>query len=61
MNLNDIEAIFWGDQREQPARVRLARVVRALRDYIESYEMDCDVSGSEVLDRVLNEETKHEG
>jgi hypothetical protein len=34
MNLDDIEREFWGDQREQPTRVRLARVVKALRDEI---------------------------
>jgi len=32
MTPDEIEAIFWGDQREQPTRVRLARVVRALHD-----------------------------
>ena len=32
MNMDDVEREFWGDQREQPTRVRLARVVRALRD-----------------------------
>lgn len=34
MNLADLEKTFWGDQREQPTRVRLARVVRALREDI---------------------------
>lgn len=32
MNLQDIENIFWGDRREQPTQVRLARVVKALRE-----------------------------
>lgn len=32
MNLADLEKTFWGDQRELPTRVRLARVVRALRE-----------------------------
>lgn len=34
MDMQDLENIFWGDRREQPTRVRLARVVRALRDEI---------------------------
>lgn len=34
MNLDDLENIFWDDVREQPVKVRLARVVRALRDGI---------------------------
>lgn len=32
MNLADLEKEFWGDQREQPTQVRLARVVKALRE-----------------------------
>lgn len=32
MNMDDVEREFWGNQREQPTRVRLARVVRAIRD-----------------------------
>jgi hypothetical protein len=32
MTLDDLEKEFWGDQREQPTRVRLARVIRALQD-----------------------------
>lgn len=32
MNLADLEKTFWGDQREQPTQVRLARVVNALRE-----------------------------
>jgi hypothetical protein len=31
MTIDDLEKVFWGDQREQPTRVRLARVVKALR------------------------------
>lgn len=34
MTLDELEKEFWGDQREQPTRVRLARVVRALREEI---------------------------
>lgn len=34
MTLDDIEREFWGDQREQPARVRLARVVRAMKPHL---------------------------
>jgi hypothetical protein len=32
MTLEELEKIFWGDVREQPTRVRLKRVVEALRD-----------------------------
>jgi hypothetical protein len=32
MNMDDVEREFWGDQREQPTRVRLARVMKALRE-----------------------------
>lgn len=34
LDMEKLEAIFWGDQREQPTRVRLERVVKALRDEI---------------------------
>lgn len=34
MTLDDLEKEFWGGEREQPVRVRLARVVKALRDEI---------------------------
>ena len=32
MNLAELEKEYWGDQREQPTQVRLARVVKALRE-----------------------------
>lgn len=35
MTLDDLEKEFWGDQREQTTRVRLARVVRAMRGVID--------------------------
>lgn len=41
MNLDELEKEFWGDQREQPTRVRLARVVRALRDEIFNRNSRC--------------------
>lgn len=36
MNLAELESIFWGDRREQPTRVRLARVVKAIRNDMRS-------------------------
>lgn len=36
MNMQELEAIFWGDRREQPASVRLARVVEAIRNDMRS-------------------------
>lgn len=36
MDLQDLENIFWGDRREQPTSVRLARVVQAIRRDIKS-------------------------
>lgn len=54
MTLDDLEKAFWGDQREQPIRVRLARVVRALRDEIEqSVPTDDDYSVCKWLDGIL--------
>lgn len=43
MNISDLEEVFWSIAREQPVRVRLARVVRALRDEM----VHCHVSGQE--------------
>lgn len=47
MTLDDIEREFWGDQREQPVRVRLARVVKALRPKLELWFFAIDQAVSE--------------
>jgi hypothetical protein len=36
MTLDDLEKVFWGDQREQPTRVRLARVISGLSVHLDS-------------------------
>lgn len=43
LDMKKLEAIFWGDQREQPTRVRLARVIAALRDELTSVSRLRDV------------------
>lgn len=50
MTLDDLEKEFWGGEREQPARVRLARVVKALRD-----EMSANWNAHEDAVELLNE------
>ena len=52
MNLADIEKTFWGDQREQPTRVRLARVIRALRDEVRVIHVD-QFSMEKLFDEIL--------
>lgn len=36
MNMDDVEREFWGDQREQPTRVRLARAISRLSVHLDS-------------------------
>lgn len=50
MTLDDLEKVFWGDQREQPTRVRLARVVRAMRN---SFDMQLPFEVSMTIDEIL--------
>lgn len=50
MNMDDVEREFWGDQREQPTRVRLARVIRSLRDQFDFTSRGKNWSEGEVHD-----------
>ena len=50
MTLDDLEKVFWGDQREQPTRVRLARVVKALQDQFDFTSRGKSWSEGEVHD-----------
>jgi len=60
LTMERIEAIFWGGQREQPTRVRLARVVEALRDA--SYACDHGEEWLAMLNEILaSDGVKSEG
>lgn len=61
--LYELERVFWGDTREQPTRVRLARVVDALAGHFGAaailaageFEQYGSVSASDIAGKIVKQ------